>query len=456
MRDDWRSNNVRRDYDIVGWKKKGPKRPSAGESKQQKRRRLYVEKVCEIRKQISIAKAEVDRLKENRKLTKRGRRNREILHKECRTLSIASLVGYIEKKKSSLRKLKKGFVRGNKLEEARLINQQFKDDTSRVYAGMRRVLANDQESKRPKYVDPGKRDEEIEEKVFVNIEEVVAITRKGRQTSERIKFNRGLPQRDALCPRLFTVCLNPVAWKIRAAKGYRMSKPINSKVTGLLYIDDIKIFAASERGRVVELTRLPCLDDGERYKFFGVLESVRQENKLVLECAAREYLRRLSVIWTSPLSDSNRVVASNQFALPVLGYLMWTQQWPVMELKQIDREAREIVVESGDRHSCSSNALLYMPRSKGGRGLRSVEMEYKATKIKGAVRLHGNEDRALGMVREFEEQAARMGRRSIFKEAAKCAEELGLELDLEHAQGIKKEVRRELVFVKMKFYVQIS
>ena len=121
---------------------------------------------------------------------------------------------------------------------------------------------------------------------------------------------------------------------------------------------------------------------------------------------------------------------------------MWTQQWPVMELKQINREARKIVVESGGRHPCSSNALLYMPRSRGGRGLRSVEMEYKATKIKGAVRLHGNEDRALGMVREFEEQAARMGRRSIFKEAAKCAEELGLELDLELAQGIKKEVRR--------------
>ncbi|PFX17853.1 hypothetical protein AWC38_SpisGene17793 [Stylophora pistillata] len=69
-------------------------------------------------------------------------------------------------------------------------------------------------------------------------------------------------------------------------------------------------------------------------------------------------------------------------------------------------------------------------------------MEYKATKIKGAVRLHGNEDRALGMVREFEEQEARMGRRSIFNEAAKCAEELGLELDLEHVQGIKKEVKR--------------
>ena len=62
-------------------------------------------------------------------------------------------------------------MRGKKLEEAGQINDQFKDDTSRVYAGMRRVLANDKERKRPKYVDPGKRDEQVEEKVFDNIEE---------------------------------------------------------------------------------------------------------------------------------------------------------------------------------------------------------------------------------------------------------------------------------------------
>ena len=100
-----------------------------------------------------------------------------------------------------------------------------------------------------------------------------------------------------------------------------------------------------------------------------------------------------------------------------------------MELRQIEREARKIVVESGGRHPCSSIALLYKPRSKRERGLRSVEMEYKATKIKGAVRLHGNEDPALGMVLEFEEKAARTGRRSIFKEGVRCAEEFGLELE---------------------------
>ena len=79
-----------------------------------------------------------------------------------------------------------------------------------------------------------------------------------------------------------------------------------------------------------ETARMPILEDGKQYKFLGVLGSLTQEDKLVLECAVKEYLRQMSVIWTSPLSDRNRVTASNQFALPVLGYLMWTQQWPIL------------------------------------------------------------------------------------------------------------------------------
>ena len=59
-------------------------------------------------------------------------------------------------------------------------------------------------------------------------------------------LRKGLPQGDALCPRLVTVCLNPIAWKISASEGYRLSKPIGTTVTDLLYIDDLKIFAASE------------------------------------------------------------------------------------------------------------------------------------------------------------------------------------------------------------------
>ena len=61
-------------------------------------------------------------------------------------------------------------------------------------------------------------------------------------------------------------------------------------------------------------------------QFLGVLETVRQEERMSLECATKEFLRRMSIIRSSPLSDHNWVTTSNQFALPVLGYLMWTQR----------------------------------------------------------------------------------------------------------------------------------
>ena len=77
---------------------------------------------------------------------------------------------------------------------------------------------------------------------------------------------------------------------------------------------------------------------------------------------------------------------------------------------------------------------------EGGRGLRSVEMEPKVTKIKGIVRLYCNGD--IQMVREFEERGEEMGRRSVVKEASGFAEELGVELHLEHPRKVKTELRK--------------
>ena len=136
----------------------------------------------------------------------------------------------------------------------------------------------------------------------------------------------------------------------------------------------------------------------------------------------------MSIIW----SDHNRVTASIQSALPVLGSLMWTQHWPVTELKKLNREARKIVVENSGKHPSGSTAILYMPRKKGGRGLRSIEEEYKVTKIKAAVKLYRNGDPAMAMVREFEERAETLGHSSLVKEAARYAEEMGLQLQLEY------------------------
>ena len=86
-----------------------------------------------------------------------------------------------------------------------------------------------------------------------------------------------------------------------------------------------------------ENVKIPTLEDGRQYKFLGVVESLRQEERTVLRCAAREYLPRLSVIWSSPLLDYHRVIASNQFALPAMSYFLWTQYCTITELRQVDR-----------------------------------------------------------------------------------------------------------------------
>ena len=83
------------------------------------------------------------------------------------------------------------------------------------------------------------------------------------------------------------------------------------------------------------------------------------------------------MILTSPLSDHAKVAASNQYALPVLTYLMWTQTWPIANIQQLDQVGRKIVVEN----------------------------EYKNTKIKAAVKLCCNADPTMAAVRSFEELA---------------------------------------------------
>ena len=83
-----------------GCKKQRSGTPAGSASKQQKWKRVYEERVVEVRKKISIAQAELERIKENRKITKTGKRNCAVLEKECKGLSAAKLVSFMEKQKA--------------------------------------------------------------------------------------------------------------------------------------------------------------------------------------------------------------------------------------------------------------------------------------------------------------------------------------------------------------------
>ena len=219
---------------------------------------------------------------------------------------------------------------------------------------------------------------------------------------------------------LFILCLNTIAWKVRATEGYRLSKPISTKITHLLYIDDMELFAASENKlkqvttvaknemestglkwnekrcavihvkrkqvkqgsgdmKIADLKPIKSLDRHNTYKLLGVSENTKQEDKQVLEAAAKTYLQRLSIIWPSPLSDHAKVVASKEYALPVLTYLMWTRTWRIANIQQLDREGRKIIVEKMDEITLTDRQRYWldMSRKLGGRGLKSVENEYR-------------------------------------------------------------------------------
>ena len=101
------------------WKKRSSKtRKQKKVSKLERVKMIeYENKVKEIRKQISITKEEVELSKANRKLTKRGRRNRALIISQCKDPSVSGLISFMEKSKCAQRKLKKVYIRKKKQEQ---------------------------------------------------------------------------------------------------------------------------------------------------------------------------------------------------------------------------------------------------------------------------------------------------------------------------------------------------
>ncbi|KXJ15567.1 hypothetical protein AC249_AIPGENE10323 [Exaiptasia diaphana] len=98
----------------------------------------------------------------------------------------------------------------------------------------------------------------------------------------------------------------------------------------------------------------------DHYKFLGKYENSIQLEEQVRDEASKEYLKRVSVIWTSNISIPRKVHATKVFALPSLQYHMWTSDWTINQLKEIDRRTREIIRKEGGMHYNESVKLLKM------------------------------------------------------------------------------------------------
>ena len=228
------------------------------------------------------------------------------------------------------------------------------------------------------------------------------------------------------------MCLNPISWSLRNNQGYTLTKVPQHKLTQLLYVDDLKTYHKTPTKAMVETRRMESpfndiglewgldkcatitvskgkivsaenlilndnasinvLQDKDPYKFLGKLENFAQLDDEVFDEVSKEYLKRLNVIWSSNISIPRKIKATNTFALPVIQNHMWTAEWRLNDLRQLDRETRKVIQEYGGMHSSGSTKLLYLPTYQRGQGLTQIETIYKITKIKVSNYLMRSED----------------------------------------------------------------
>ena len=126
----------------------------------------------------------------------------------------------------------------------------------------------------------------------------------------------------------------------------------------------------------------------------------------------------------------NKVVASNIFLNSSLQYYFWTEKFNLEFIRSLDREIRSVMNTLGAKHTNIMNEIIYLPRSKGGRGLISIERLYKESKIKTAVKVAQDPDKRMQIVKQFHLKARDTTSYSLFKEARSYADEFGFILDI--------------------------
>ena len=87
-------------------------------------------------------------------------------------MSAVTLVTYMEKKKSDLRKLKRCHYRKQKQEESKVLNGLFQADPGSVYSSFNEMIKEEKDNTRPKYKTPKCTTEGTERQMFENLDEV--------------------------------------------------------------------------------------------------------------------------------------------------------------------------------------------------------------------------------------------------------------------------------------------
>ena len=290
-----------------------------------------------------------------------------------------------------------------------------------------------------------------------------------------ISYLRGILQGDTLSLILFVLSVNPLPFLLKNHEGYKIKNIKKNNITNLFFVDDLKLYAQNiekmikileivttfsqdvgmsfgiskcayqciERGKQklqnqpleVNSLIIQRIEEGDQYKYLGMDESVGIIGPFNKQRVVKEYKARVKKIWNSELNATNKAIAHNAFAVPIITPTIGILNWTKKEICDLDVTTRKILTMAGAFHAASDIDRLYIQRSKGGCGLRSIEDMY--------------EIRTVGMMQHLEEAAEKHSLLKLVKEhEEKSICRLGKEFiqrrkDHQNSSNAKEGTRKE-------------
>ena len=87
-----------------------------------------------------------------------------------------------------------------------------------------------------------------------------------------------------------------------------------------------------------------------------------------------QYVKIMLPLFRTVVNSKNRITAIDTLAIPVVTYSFNVVNW---NLKKLDTKIRKQLTYNRMHHPTSDVDCLYIPRSRGGRGMNQLEISYK-------------------------------------------------------------------------------
>lgn len=207
--------------------------------------------------------------------------------------------------------------------------------------------------------------------------------------------------------------MNPLNIMLKnSTYGYKINSQTNYRMSHLMYMDDLKLYASNEhqlqsmlelvsrfsekikmefglnkcaaahykKGKLKDTPNIKLMNEVEintlkepAYKYLGMLQTGQIKDRTMRDITKEKYLKRVKTVVRTYLPGKEKIIAINSWAVPLMTCTCGVLKWSDTELKEMDRGTRKILTKNRMHHPIASTARLYLPRTNGGRGLSNLE-----------------------------------------------------------------------------------